>query len=50
MVAEVPHASECIIMFLIIDFSIEYGLHSQPAVPDLDNPDTLLCRANLSKF
>jgi len=25
-------------------------IHSQPGVPDLDNPDTMLCRANLTKF
>ena len=24
------------------------GIYSHPAVPDLDNPDTSLCRANLS--
>jgi len=26
------------------------GIHSHPAIPDLDNADTTLCRANLSKF
>jgi len=31
-------------------FLFSIGIHSQPAVPDLDNPDTLLCRANLGKF
>ena len=47
MVAVVAHASECIIMFLIIDFSIEYGyIRLSLACPRLQDCALKIIRPN----